>query len=274
MSSGANVSDAKGAVREFWDRASCGETYAVGESLREQLDTHAEARYSLEPYIYRFAQFASGRGLDVLEVGIGMGADHLLWVRARPRRIVGIDLTERAVAFTRTRLDLNGESSALTVGDAENLPLPSRAFDIVYSWGAIHHSPDTPRAVQEIHRVLRDGGVARVMIYHRWSVVGAMLWLRYGPMRGRLKSLDSIYDEHLESSGTKAYSHAQAKALFSGFRLVTISSELSGGDLMEGAAGQRHPGRLLTIARKVWPRWFLRRVGRRAGLFLIIEAVK
>ena len=178
--------EAKQAVHDFWERASCGEeAYARGGSSRERLEAQARARYELEPYIRQFARFESGRGLDVLEVGVGMGADHLEWARHMPRSLSGIDLTERAIAHTATRLALYGLRSDLRVADAEKLPFRDASFDLVYSWGVLHHSPDTSRAVREVLRVLRPGGVARVMIYHAHSMVGYMLWLRYALLAGR-----------------------------------------------------------------------------------------
>lgn len=109
-------------VREFWDKASCGALYAQGGSAREQLEKQAETRYALEPYLAEFARFSEGGGLDVLEVGVGMGADHLRWAESNPRSLTGVDLTERAVAFTRERLGFSGLSSDLRVADAEALP--------------------------------------------------------------------------------------------------------------------------------------------------------
>jgi SAM-dependent methyltransferase len=265
----------KASVAEFWERASCGEVYAEGPTLRQQLDAHARARYALEPYIFDFARFGEGRDRDVLEIGVGMGADHLQWARARPRSLTGIDLTSRAVQFTQTRLALEGFTADVRVGDAERLPLDDASVDIVYSWGVLHHSPNTPQAVREVHRVLRPGGTARVMVYHRRSLVGAMLWIRYALLRGRpFRSLDSVYSEHLESPGTKAYSRAQARALFAQFATVRLDIRLSNGDLLEGAAGQRHRGPLLAAARRLWPRSLIRRFAPNWGLFLLIEAVK
>ena len=117
---------------------------------------------------------------------------------------------------------------------------------MVYSWGVVHHSPDTPRAVAEIHRVLRPGGTARVMIYHKWSLVGYMLWARYALLRLRpWTTLAEIYARHLESPGTKAYSIREASRMFSAFSAVHIEVVLTHGDLLESAAGQRHRGTLL-----------------------------
>lgn len=262
-------------VREFWDRASCGEVYARGDSAREQYAAHARARYALEPYIPRFARFADGRGRDVLEVGVGMGADHAEWARSGPRSLTGVDLTPRAVEHTRARLDLLGLESRLDVADAERLPFADESFDVVYSWGVLHHSPNTPRAVDEVWRVLRPGGVARVMLYHTHSLVGYMLWARYALLAGRpRRSLADVYAEHLESPGTKAYTLDEGRALFARFGRAQVWSELAFGDLLEGAVGQRHAGPLLSAARRLWPRWLLRRVARGHGLMLLIDATK
>lgn len=275
VSAAAGSGDAKRAVGEFWEAGSCGEVYARGDDAREAYEAQARARYRMEPFIHPFARFDEGRGRDVLEVGVGMGADHLEWARRGPRRLAGVDLTERAVEHTRTRLGLYGLSSELRVGDAEALPFPDASFDIVYSWGVLHHSPDTPRAVDEVWRVLRPGGVARVMVYHRYSLVGAMLWTRYALLRGRpLRSLDDVYAEHLESPGTRAYTEESVRALFGRFSRVRTSVQLSNGDLLTGEAGQRHRGRLLRAARALWPRGVIRRLLPRAGLFLLVDAVR
>lgn len=265
----------KADVRDFWEGGSCGEVYADGDTLRARYAAQAAARYALEPYIFDFARFADGAGRDVLEIGVGMGADHLEWARSRPRTLRGLDLTPRAVGWTSERLRLHGFEPAVTVGDAERLPFPDDSFDIVYSWGVLHHSPDTPRAIDEVRRVLRPGGRARVMIYHTRAIVGYVLWLRYALARGRPgRSLADVYAEHLESPGTKAYTPEEARALFAGFRDVRTRIELSCGDLMEGAAGQRHQGRALGLARRIWPRGLIRRHLPEHGLFLLVDAQK
>jgi SAM-dependent methyltransferase len=249
--------------------------YASGADAREFFETQARARYALEPFIFEFADFQSGAGRDVLEIGVGMGADHLEWAKVKPRRLAGIDLTERAVSFTRERLALDGYRSELSTGDAEALPYGDGEFDIVYSWGVLHHSPDTRRAIQEVRRVLRAKGVAKVMIYHRRSIVGYLLWTRYALMRGRpLRSLRSIYAEHLESPGTKAYGRRDLPQLFSGFSRIDATIKLSVGDLLEGEAGQRHGGGLLSVARRIWPRRLIRRRFADSGLFLLVTATK
>lgn len=263
----------KTVVRDFWEGGSCGEIYARGENERSAFEAQATERYRMEPFIPGFARFEEGRGRDVLEIGVGMGADHLRWAQAHPARLAGIDLTDRAVDFTKRRLAIYGVESEVQQGDAENLPFDDASFDIVYSWGVVHCSPDTPRAFREILRVLRPGGTARIMIYHRPSVVGWLLWFRYAVLAGRpWRSPRAVVEERLESPGTKVYTLREARELCAGFSDVSMRLELSNGDLLEGAAGQQHQSRLLRAARAVWPRWFVRRFMSWAGLFLLIEA--
>jgi ubiquinone/menaquinone biosynthesis C-methylase UbiE len=264
--------EAKLAVQEFWNRQSCGEVYAIGNTPTEQLEAQARARYELEPYIFDFARFDEGRGLDVLEIGVGMGSDHLEWAKHSPRSLTGVDLTPRAIEHTRARLDAYGLASKLECADAECLPFPDESFDLVYSWGVLHHSPDTPRAVAEVYRVLRPGGIARVMIYHRWSITGYLLWLRYGTLKGL--GLSDVYARYLESPGTKAYTIDEAKRMFAKFDNVSARSQLSFGDLLQGAVGQRHDGTVLRLAKRIWPRAIIRRVLSHHGLMLLVEAEK
>ena len=264
----------KDEVGQFWEAAACGEKLLLADQGQDGFRHQAEERFRLEPFIVPFAAFSRWGGAQVLEIGLGLGADHERFAAAGAH-MTGVDLTRRAVAATQRRLALRGLRSRLLVGDAERLPFAGASFDLVYSWGVIHHSPDTQAAVGEILRVLRPGGAFRVMIYHTWSLVGFMLWLRYALFRGRpCTPLSEIYAAFLESPGTKAYSVGQARELFAQATDLGIAIELTHGDLLSSGAGQRHQGRALDLARRVWPRWLLQRVARRFGLFMLISGRK
>jgi len=261
-------------VHDFWNRASCGEDLYLSNDDRAGYQAQSEARYALEPYIPGFAGFQQVRGLRVLEIGVGLGADHQCFAEAGAE-LWGIDLTDRAVTHARRRLAAFGHTSHLAVGDAEQLGFKNDTFDLVYSWGVLHHSPDTPKAIAEVWRVLKSGGMAKVMIYHKWSLVGLMLWTRYALLRLRpWLPLAAVYARYLESPGTKAYSVAEARDLFADFGHVQIDTVLTHGDLLESNAGQRHRGAFLQVARRVWPRAIIRRFLPRAGLFMLIQARK
>lgn len=261
-------------VHDFWNNASCGEDLYLTDNTGEGYLAHVKKRYELEPFIKDFAEFDLYNNKDVLEIGVGLGADHQQFAQ-EGARLKGIDLTDRAVKHTTQRLKLFGLESDLKTGDAENLPYPDNSFDLVYSWGVLHHSPDTQKAILEVCRVLKKGGEAKIMIYHKYSLVGYMLWLRYALLRlNPFTSLAEIYSNHLESPGTKAYSVKDAANLFSCFEHTKIETLLGHGDLLTSAAGQRHRGIGLSIARIIWPRWLFKTFMKSQGLFMLIKAQK
>jgi len=262
-------------VRDFWNQASCGEALYLANTDKAGYIRQANVRYALEgDMIFDLARFAQSKGLKVLEVGVGLGADHQQFAEAGAD-LFGIDLTGRAIEHTQRRFVAFGLKSCLTVGDAERLEFADMMFDQVYSWGVLHHSPNTPIAITEVWRVLKVGGVASIMIYHKWSLVGLMLWVRYALLRFQpWLTLNQIYDRYLESPGTKAYSVKEARHLFRGFSEVKISTPLTHGDLLESNVGQRHRGFALTFVRKLWPRWLIRSLFPNAGLFMLIKAKK
>jgi SAM-dependent methyltransferase len=264
----AQRTDQKNDVRAFWDADPCGTRYLEGS---EDFDVHASARYALEPFIFNFADFKSAPGLKVLEIGVGMGADYLEWLKAGVQ-VTGVDLSTESLNMARQRCELAGFSPDLRVADAESLPFADNTFDVVYSYGVMHHSPDTKRCLREACRVLKPGGKARIMIYHHPSLTGAMLWLRYGLLRG--KSLRRSVFDHLESPGTKTYTKEEALSLLQGFEDIEMRLEFSPGDLLLHRPSTKFRSPFYNLIWKVYPRWLVRRLGARLGLFLLITAAK
>ena len=267
--------DLKQQVYTFWNNASCGEElYLRGADTKQAFESQMAIRYKLEPYIIPFAGFEKMRGKEVLEIGVGLGADHQMFAQ-NGAKLSGCDITERAIENTKKRLEIFDLKSDLIVADAENLPYGNEKFDFVYSWGVIHHSPDTEKAVSEIYRILRPGGKAGVMIYYKYSMVGFMLWMRYGLLRLKpFTGLNEIYSRYLESPGTKAYTIDEAKKLFKNFKKVSVKTVLTHGDLLASDVGQRHKGKLLNIAKAIYPRTIIKALFPTNGLFMLIEVEK
>ena len=264
-------------VKNFWNAQSCGERHATGDSELDRFMAEAAIRYELEPYIEDFACFSKFRNLDVLEIGVGFGADHIKIASNEPKSLTGVDLTERAIENTKTRLRLFGLQSVLKTDNAENLSFENESFDAVYSWGVLHHSPNTEECFDEVFRVLRPGGFAKIMIYHKHSPVGWMLWIRYG--LSKLKpfiGLENIYSQYLESPGTKAYTIEEARRLAKKFSYFDVKIELGSGDLLIADAGARHKGFLLSFARLFYPRFLVRGISKLfpIGLFMLITVRK
>jgi len=156
-------------VRTFWQTHPCGSKFATAQvGSREFFDLIEAHRYDKESHILKAADFASSGGLRVLEVGCGLGTDGVQFARAGAI-YTGVDLTNAAIELARQNFHYQGLKGSFAFADAEQLQLPDLSFDLVYSHGVLHHTPDAERAVLEIHRVLRPGGRAVVMLYHRHS---------------------------------------------------------------------------------------------------------
>jgi SAM-dependent methyltransferase len=264
----------KDAVRSHWQEEPCGTRDASPADRRRFFAQIERDRYELEPYLRGFARFEEGRGKRVLEVGVGAGTDFVNWVRCGAVA-TGVDLTDHGIALTRERLALEGLDAELRVADAENLPFEDETFDIVYSYGVLHHSPDTPRAVREVHRVLKRGGVARVMVYHYPSWGCFMVWGVHSLAKGRLwESPRRAVFDHLESPGTKVYTLAEARDLFGDFARVEVRPQLNHADLLLHSPSEKYRGFHHALAWKLYPRRLVRALGDHLGTALLIEAVK
>src|SRR5947208_9448784 len=113
-----------------------------------------------------------------------MGPDYEQWLKAGAIAS-GVDLSTASLARAQRRCELAGLTPDLSRADAENLPFASNSFDVVYSYGVMHHSPNTAKCLKEAWRVLKPDGEARIMLYHHASLTGIMLWLRYGIWRAQ-----------------------------------------------------------------------------------------
>ena len=256
------MNSVKSAVQAYWNSRPCGLGESPNETTAEELfRTHARIRYEREPEIMPFAEFRHWVGRWVLEIGVGIGSDYDQFLRAGARAI-GLDLSPRSLVLARQNAATNKVSAHLLNADAECLPFADDTFDLVYSWGVLHHSPDVARTLQEIHRVLRPGGECRAMLYHRHSLVALQCYLRYGLGRFRpFVPLSDLIAANIESPGTKSFTSPEAKFLFRDFREVNIRPVVTVYDLRLGR-------------RRFAPRWMLRMVPNQLGWFLLIRSLK
>lgn len=206
-----------------------------------------------------------------------VSSDHSQIAEQNPKTLIGIDLTERAIENTKIRFKVLGLNSSLHTDNAEELSFESNSFDAVYSWGVLHHSPNTKKCFEEVRRALKPGGFAKIMIYHKYAPTGWMLWVKYALLKGRpLKKISEIYSEHLEFPGTKAYTVNEAQKLTRFFSESEIKVQLSFGDLLEGDVGARHKGLMLSIAKILYPRLLIKGIAKvlPIGLYLMIKVKK
>ena len=278
--SASNPVALKEAVSRHWEDEPCNIRSSAATDRRTFFREVEANRYRLEPNIPRLARFDESRGKDVLEIGVGAGVDFVQWVR-NGAKATGIDLTEKGIALTREWLTLEGydpSSYSLRVADAENLPFPDESFDIVFSYGVLHHTPDTARAYSEAWRVLRKGGQLRTMIYHCPSVTAINLWLYHALLKCRpWKSLKLVMFDYLESPGTKAYTVAETKALTrrAGIPDVEVETILDCGDLLNIRLSDRYKRNwLVKFAMLVYPRPLIKLLGNSFGTTMHVCATK
>ncbi|HEX8281676.1 MAG TPA: class I SAM-dependent methyltransferase [Chthoniobacterales bacterium] len=156
-------------VHSFWNTEACGTHFVEqAQNDREFYERFREFRYRTEWHIPELVPFAEGRGKRVLEIGLGNGADGAMWA-SNGAHYTGVDLTETAVEATRKHFAVLGLEGTFEQQNAEHLSFPDETFDIVYSHGVLHHTPRTRQAIDEVYRVLKPGGRAIVMLYHKRS---------------------------------------------------------------------------------------------------------
>ena len=258
---------------EQWSHDPAGAVYGREHEFGTREFFNAVQRHRYEEYapwmpeVMGFKDFAGER---LLEVGCGMGTD-LLQFALGGAKVTGVDLTPRSIEISRRHLTVYGESGDFAIADCEALPFANESFDVVYSNGVLHHTPDTAGAVREIHRVLRPGGKARVMLYHRRSFAywGEVI-LRHGILKGEFlrgnspAQIMSKYVEFNEGGGcplVKVYSRSQARKLFSMFHEVKVQVE------------QLTRPELYVLGRFI-PDCIFRRLQRSVGWNVIISAKK
>lgn len=212
-------------------------------------------------------------GMDVLEIGVGSGT-HAGLFAPHARSFAGIDLTQSAVDVTRERFTAFGLEGRIERMDAESLDFDDASFDLVWSWGVVHHSADTSAVLAEVRRVLRPQGVAIIMVYHRsfWGY-----YFKAGFVRGillgdllRTRSLHKTVQATTDGALARYYSQREWKALAEGQGLRVASSMVYGAkaELVPLPAG-RLKSRILSKVPAGLADLFLHRF--RQGSFLVVE---
>jgi len=209
-------------------------------------------------------------GKRVLEIGCGMGFHSEMMARAGAK-LTSIDLSPTSVKATKARLELKNLSADVTEMDAESLDLPSGDFDMVWSWGVIHHSSRTGRIVREIERVLRPGGEARIMVYNLEGMPAYItLVTRYllGFWRGR--SLDEALWRSTDGFSARFYTRDEFADLLATFFCDQVETRVFGQD----ADVVPLPNFLRSQVLKLIPASQQRRLASRRGAFLFAISMK
>ncbi|MBI4598368.1 MAG: class I SAM-dependent methyltransferase [Candidatus Omnitrophica bacterium] len=213
-------------VQIFWDRQPCNirhSPHSVG--TRQYFDEVEARKYFVEPHIPDFAQFGRWQGRKVLEIGCGIGTDAVNFARAGAQVTV-IDLSERSLNLCQERFERYGLTGRFFHGNVEELSrvVPVEAYDLVYSFGVLHHTPRPERAVEEIQKYLAPHSELKLMLYSRWSWKTLWIILTYG--RGawwRADRLIRVYSEAQTGCPvTYVYSIRQIRRLLRGLTILQM----------------------------------------------------
>jgi SAM-dependent methyltransferase len=216
-------------VRDYWNARPCNIRHSpqpVGS--REYFDEVEARKYLAEPHIPGFADFARWAGKRVLDIGCGIGTDTINFARAGAR-VTAVDLSEKSIELARRRADVFGLSDRIDfrVADAERLSevISPEPYDLVYSFGVIHHTPHPETVVDQVRRhFIHAESEFKVMVYNRnsWKV----LWIVLTEGKGAFWKLDELVARNSEAQVgcpvTFTYTPAGARALLRGFRVESM----------------------------------------------------
>ncbi|MBV8843899.1 MAG: class I SAM-dependent methyltransferase [Bryobacterales bacterium] len=217
-------------VSAYWNARPCNIRHSpkpVG--TREYFDEVEARKYSVESHIPRFAEFERWRGKKVLEIGCGIGTDTINFAR-HGAQVTAIDLTEKSLEVARQRAKVFGleDRICFVQANAERLSdyVPAAPYDLVYSFGVIHHTPDPGHVIEEIKKYTHPGSSVRIMVYNTWS--WKVLWILFGYGKGQFWKLDRLIAQHSEAQTgcpvTYSYSRRQGRRLLErhGFRVTDV----------------------------------------------------
>ncbi|MGC9975741.1 MAG: class I SAM-dependent methyltransferase [Syntrophales bacterium] len=169
-------------IAEFWTFQLNNEIYLrnyphIARGSKEYFDIILEARRRFIYYFPAIIRYLkTGLSPNILEVGCGMGTDALMFAR-EGFKVTGLDITPAHLVLAEKLFNLYNARGTFLEGNAEALPFPDNTFDCVYSFGVLHHTPDTGKAINEIRRVLVPQGRAVNMLYHKWSLNNFVHWI-------------------------------------------------------------------------------------------------
>jgi len=200
-------------IKQYWDRQPCNINHSQAEIGSEQFFVeNSNKRYFVEPHIKDFAQFHQYQGKRVLEIGCGIGADAAEFVK-HGAEYVGVDLSQESVTLARKRFevfDLQGKFYVMDGADTAALAELGK-FDLVYSYGVLHHYPDLPQVLGNISQALDTGSDFRFLVYAKNS------W-KYAMIRAGLDQ----FEAQAGCPYARAYTAEEIQDLLHGFDIQSI----------------------------------------------------
>lgn len=204
-------------IREYWNRRPCNIRHSNQKIGSKEYFDQVEARkYFVEPHIPEFAEFEKWRGKKVLEIGCGIGTDTINFSRAGAQ-VTAIDLSEKSLEIAHKRSEVNNQNIKFYQGNAEDLDkiVPVEPYDLIYSFGAIHHAANPEQILNQIKKYTSPNTVIKIMVYHKFSWKVLRILLVYG--KGCFWKISGLISKHSEAETgcpvTYAYSKSSIRKL-------------------------------------------------------------
>jgi 2-polyprenyl-3-methyl-5-hydroxy-6-metoxy-1,4-benzoquinol methylase len=203
-------------VRAYWNARPCNlrhSRHPVG--TREYFDQVEARKYFVEPHIPGFAGFPKWKGKKVLEIGCGLGTDAVNFVRAGAD-YTAIEVSEQSLELAKKRFAVYGLKGTFHLGNAEEMTsvIPAQPFDLIYSFGVIHHTPNPERVVAAVKKFMTADSEFRLMMYARNS------WKQF--------MIEAGYDQPEAQSGCPVaftYTADELRQLLGGFEILEMRQE-------------------------------------------------
>ena len=164
-------------VQSYWDKRPCNVRHSQAPIGSIEYFNEVEARkYLVEPHILSFANFQEWKGRDVLEIGCGIGTDAVNFARAGAR-YTGVELSLESLEIAKQRFKQFGLTGEFVHANAEQLTdsIPVKSYDLIYSFGVLHHTPSIRDAFDQIHKYMNSESRFKFMVYAKNSWKQSMI---------------------------------------------------------------------------------------------------
>ena len=158
-------------VKKYWDDRPCNVRHSDKQiGTKQYFDEVERKRYTAEPHIPAFADFPRWKGKKVLEIGCGLGTEAINFAK-HGADYTGTDLSIESLTLAQKRFKVYNQEGRFFQGNSENLSsfLNVEKYDLIYSFGVIHHSPNPNLIIDQIYKYMDDSTILKIMLYAKNS---------------------------------------------------------------------------------------------------------